>query len=218
MKQSTMRNIAKADTIARQILNISAVVFFSVLLLWLLWGILTNNIDVSISTGTAVKTIFKAVCGASLGVFIISVIVRMILSLFVKSDEESDFEAKVDYVLKQKKSPSKRVGQESEVVSVLVGLSAEQEDVVCRLLRELPSHVNDPQKINMAEVSHYLTALRDLGYLNDKDKYNLYAWVGKITDKELPQFNHFNESYPSTTVKKVNQAKENISLELQKLR
>ena len=217
MKQTTLHNLTKADKIAKQILNISAVILFSMLLLWLVWSII-SNIASSVRADMVVKSVFKIAGGVALSILLLSVVVRMVLSLFVRSDDENDFEEKVDYVLQQKKTAARKAGQKSETISVLVGLSAEQEEMVCRLLRELPSHINSPQKINMAEVSHYLTALRDLGYLNDKDKYNLYAWVGKITDKELPQFNHFSEAYPSTTVKKVNHAKEKITSELQKLR
>ena len=243
MRQTTIRNITKVDEAAKQILDISAVAFFSALMIWLVWVIIDNHIEIPASVDVAVTTVFKVAVGVALCVFIVSVVVKMILSLFVKSDEESEYKAKVDYVLQQQTSATtqpcyadadtcanlsadgdngahakKRVGQEAEVVSVLVGLSAEQEDVICRLLRELPAHINNPKKINMAEMSHYLTALRDLGYLNDNNMYNLYAWVEKITGRELPQYNHFNEAYPSTTIKKVNRAKEKITSELQKLR
>ena len=241
MRQTTIRNITKVDEAAKQILDISAVAFFSALMIWLVWVIIDNHIEIPASVDVAVTTVFKVAVGVALCVFIVSVVVKMILSLFVKSDEESEYKAKVDYVLQQQTSATKqpcyadtcanssadgdngahakkRVGQEAEVVSVLVGLSAEQEDVICRLLSELPAHINNPKKINMAEMSHYLTALRDLGYLNDNNMYDLYAWVEKITGRELPQYNHFNEAYPSTTIKKVNRAKEKITSELQKLR
>ena len=86
------------------------------------------------------------------------------------------------------------------------------------MLPFLPPHISNANRINLAIVSQYLTALKNMDYLNDNDIYNLYAWVGRVTDKELPDFNHFNEAYPSTTTKKVAKAKEHIERELQKLR
>ena len=100
----------------------------------------------------------------------------------------------------------------------LTNLTAEQEDAICKLLKDLPSNINKPNQINMAVVSHYLTALRSLDYLNDTNLYNLYTWVGKITGKEMPSYSHFNEAYPSDTVRKVEKAKDKILAVLQKIR
>lgn len=143
MKQTTLHNLTKADKIAKQILNISAVILFSMLLLWLVWSII-SNIASSVRADMVVKSVFKIAGGVALSILLLSVVVRMVLSLFVKSDDENDFEEKVDYVLQQKKTAARKAGQKSETISVLVGLSAEQEEMVCRLLRELPSHINSP--------------------------------------------------------------------------
>lgn len=219
MKKAIQDNLIKTDRAAKLILETSAVVLLAILLLWLVCALIFNNfIGIPAQTIATVRAIGKFTAIIVLCVFLLAVVVRIILSPFVKSDEETEFEAKVNYIL-GKKSPSRKQPQhEDEVITPLVNLTSEQEDAICQLLKDLPSNINKPNQINMAEVSHYLTALRELGYLNDKDKYNLYAWVGKITGKELPQFNHFSEAYPSTTVKKVNHAKEKITSELHKLR
>ena len=219
MKNATQDNIIKTDRVAKLVLETSAVVLLVILLLWLVGVLIFNNFtSISAQTIATIRTIGKFTAIIVLCVFLLAVVVRIILSPFVKSDEETEFEAKVNYILGKKSTSRKQPQQEYEMFKPLTNLTAEQEDAICNLLKQLPHNTNKPNQINMAAVSHYLTALHSLDYLNDTNLYNLYTWVGKVTDKEMPSYNHFNEAYPSNTVRKVDKAKEKILAELQKLR
>ena len=219
MKKDIQQKLVKADNIVKQILELSAIVLFAVLLLWIVYALLSNNFfNIPQQTELIINHIFKFVGIIVLCVFLLSVIARMIFSPFVKSDEEKEFEEKVDYILGNKDNLKKIVTEKSKVTSLLINLTKEQEKLICNMLKSLPSNINNSNKINTAIVSQYLTALQECGYLNDSNIYDLYAWTGSVTNKEMPSFNHFNEAYPSKTAKKVDNIKSKISSELQKLR
>ena len=219
MKKATQDNLIKTDRAVKLVLETSAVVLFAILLLCLVCALIFNNFaSIPAQTIASIRTIGRFSAIIVLCIFLLAVVVRIILSPFVKSDEETEFEAKVNYILGKKSASRKQPQQADEIFSPLINLTPEQENAICDLLKQLPSNINKPNQINMAAVSHYLTALHSLDHLNDTDLNNLYTWVGKVTGKEMPSYNHFNEAYPSNTVKKVNTAKDKILATLQKLR
>ncbi|MBR1808831.1 MAG: hypothetical protein IJ776_05550 [Paludibacteraceae bacterium] len=218
MRKTIQNNLIKTDRVAKIVLEISAGVMFAFLLLWLVYALVFNNlVNVPSQTTRVITSAGKTIVIIVLCVFLLSVVMRIIISPFVKSDEETEFEARVNYIL-GKKPALRKQPKGNEVFTPLVNLTQEQEDAICKLLKELPSNINKPNQINMAAVSQFLTALHRLDYLNDTNLNNLYNWVGSVTGKEMPSYNHFNEAYPSDTVRKVDKAKDKILTALQKIR
>ncbi|MBQ9339108.1 MAG: hypothetical protein IJS13_02105 [Paludibacteraceae bacterium] len=218
MHPTTTQKLTKADIITKQILNVSAIVLLSILLLWIIWSLVENYLfSFPAQANAIIHSVFKTSGIVVFCLFLLTIVVSLILSPFVKSDDEQEFEEKVNYIL-SKTNLRKNTNNTQDIVSPLINLTKQQEECICQLLRDLPPNNNDSNKINTALVSQHLTALRDLGYLSDKNIYALYSWVGFVTNKELPNFNHFNEAYPSTTTRKVDKAKADIESELEKLR
>ncbi|MBP5477005.1 MAG: hypothetical protein J6Y00_04900, partial [Paludibacteraceae bacterium] len=106
----------------------------------------------------------------------------------------------------------------SNIHSPLMNLTPEEDQTVCALLRHLPEHISNPGHINLSQKMHYLTALRQSGYLDDKDLYNLRLWLIHVTGKEVPSTSQFNEAYPSKATTKVTKAKQQIERALAEIR
>ena len=82
-----------------------------------------------------------------------------------------------------------------------------------KLFRELPSHKDKEDEINMKDVARYLTALVELGYISPSmsaHKNELRDWVIKVTGKSAPEQFRFNQAYPSTNKNGINEAIEII--------
>ncbi len=212
MTPKTLSALEKVDGILKKTVEATGIALFVSLLLKLVYMLLSKNLFTAwqLVHADLFSAIFRYAIIVFLCIFLLAVCMRMVLSPFVKSDEERAFEQKVDYVMSKKKPQTVN----SLVQSPLQNLTEEQEILVIKLLRGLPPHIDKPNQINNAMVSQYLTALSELGYLNDKDKYNLHNWVREATQKEVPAFNHFNEGYPSKAVRKVLAAKQRIEKEL----
>lgn len=99
-----------------------------------------------------------------------------------------------------------------------MNLPPEGEQIVCSLLKALPEHITKPGHINLAQTMHYLTALQQSGYLDDKDLYNLRLRLTDVTGKDVPSTSQFNETYPSKATTKVAKAKEQIERALAAIR
>ena len=144
-------------------------------------------------------------------IFFLSVICRIVLDYFVKSEAEEEFEQQVEYILE--KQQAKEEAERKQVIenySPLCGLTHADEGLVKQLLQELPANANKPEAINLALVSQYLTALQKLGYADLKDKYHLRLWVEKVTKKKAPNSSQFNEAIPSTANAKVSTAQKEL--------
>jgi hypothetical protein len=146
-------------------------------------------------------------------VFVVLVIIRIALSPFVKSDEEEDFEKKVEYVLEQQKTHNKQTTNKDTILaeySPLCNLSAVQEEKIKELLSKLPSSSSKHDAINLACISHYLTAMEQMEIIDLKDKHNLKLWVAQVTGKKVPNSSQFNEAIPSKTVNKIAVARKEL--------
>ncbi len=130
-------------------------------------------------------------------IFCLCVIVRICLSPFVKSDEEEEFEQKVNYILEQKAQQHKQVVSVSSDYSPLCNLSAQQEKQIIQILHDLPSHSDKPDYINLALIARYLTALEQLNKINLSNRTALRAWVANVTAKTVPSSSQFNEAIPN---------------------
>lgn len=180
-----------------------------------------NGIEFRQDIALTIGTIFKYFCISFLVVFLVGVAVRILLSPFVKSDEETDFEQKVDYILQQK--VENKVYTDtlpvSSPFSPLRNLTPEQEKEICRMIKEgLPSHPKDNNKINLANVAQFITALEQLSYIDVTDKRNLRCWVEQETGKYAPPSSEFNAAFPSLNHKNVKKWKETIQKNLAEIR
>lgn len=156
--------------------------------------------------------ILRLVFFISWGLWGILLVGKICLSPFVKSEEEEEFEQQVNYILQQKQAAILEVKKE---FSPLCNLSAEQEEQIIQLLRDLPEHPEKSAHINLAVMAQYLTALEKLGKANLKNKRNLRIWVEAITGKYVPNSSQFNEAIPSTANAKVASARKDLERILQ---
>ena len=182
----------KIDRRIRPILNIMSVICLLLLC--------------SAAFDTPVKQILTKLLCFSAGIWLVLVVCRLCLSPFVKSDEEEEFEQKVDYILQQRQA-----GQTAgSNYNPLRELSPEQEEKIKELLRNLPENPMKPGHINLALVAQYLTAIQQLGKADLKDKHHLRLWVEEVTGKKVPNSSQFNEAIPSQTRTKVLSARKEL--------
>lgn len=210
--------IGKTDAIAKKNVEISAILMFALLLIWLIIVLVFTN---SIFTQNEIlRHLFRVAAVSLLAVFLVGVVVRMVLSIFVKNDEETDFEQKVDYILQKNTETHSRESSKykGEVSSHLINLTEAEKALIIQMMRNVPPHASKSDYINLAQMSQLLTALHNLNYLDDNDTANLRQWVEQVTGKNVPSVSQFNEAYPSTTFTKVNKATLAIQEQLSKLR
>lgn len=192
MKQQTKDILYKIDRRIRPILDIMSVICLLLLC--------------SAAFDTPVKQILTKLLCFSAGIWLVLVVCRLCLSPFVKSDEEEEFEQKVDYILQQRQA-GHIAGSN---YNPLRELSPEQEEKIKELLRNLPENPMKPGHINLALVAQYLTALQQLGKADLKDKHHLRLWVEEVTGKKVPNSSQFNEAIPSQTRTKVLSARKEL--------
>lgn len=175
----------------------------------------------SCDTAQVIGNMYKYLCISVLIVFLVGVVVRILLSPFVESDDETDFRQRVDYILQQKFKSKVYTDSlpASSHSSPLRNMTPEQEKEICRMIKEeLPSHPKDNSKINLASVAQFITALEELSYIDITDKRNLRCWVELTTGKNAHTSSAFNEAVPSGNHKKVNEWKEEIQKSIAKIR
>ena len=160
---------------------------------------------------TPAKRILTYFLYAVAAVWVIALLCRLLLSPFVISDEEEDFEKKVEYILHQKQASQPA----NAPYSPLRDLSDKEEEQIKHLLHTLPEHAEKPGHINLALVAQYLTALEKLGKADLKDKRQLRNWVAETTGKQVPSTSQFNEAIPSQASSKVSAARKEIESILQ---
>lgn len=100
-----------------------------------------------------------------------------------------------------------------DIESPFQNLTEEQEKKIEELFRTLPHHKDREDEINMKEVARYLTALEKLGYISPAisvQKAMLRQWVMNVTGKQAPESSPFNQAYPSTNKKGIEEAKKII--------
>ena len=144
------------------------------------------------------------------GLFTLSVLCRIILSPLVKSEEEEEFEQQVEYILSKKSCEESKPSVTNTDYTPLRNLNHSQEGLVKQHLFRLPENPNKPGVINLALVSHYLTALEKMGNADLIDKHNLRLWVAQVTQKQVPSSSQFNEAIPSKANTKITNARRDI--------
>lgn len=158
---------------------------------------------------TPFKHIFIYIFYACGIIWILLFCFRVILTPFVKSDEEEEFEQKIDYILQ------KKAEQSATDYTPLRQLPPPEQEKIEHLLRDLPEHPTKPGNINLAFIAHYLTALEHLGLADLKDKHHLRLWVARVTGKQVPNSSQFNEAIPSKSGSKITKARKDIEKLLQ---
>ena len=213
MTEKMKNTLYRIDRTAGQILSY---VVYTVIFLGIVWGIykLLSFYGIHLNTYPVwhafllLYTYAWYACGI---VFAACILCRIILTPFVKSEEEEVFEQKIEYVLQNKlQKPA-----EPSTYSPLCDLTQELEEQVKQLLHDLPSHPNKPDYINMAFMAQYLTALEKMGKAKLTDKHHLRLWVAQVTGKQVPASSQFNEAVPSTAPTKVSKAKKELERILQ---
>lgn len=184
------------DRALRTTLRIAALVTFVLLIL--------------ASLSTSWKEVFTYAGFAAGGICIVCIIGRICLSPFVKSEEEEEFEQKVDYILQKRAKEKVPNTPISSDFSPLRDLTSEQEERIKNVLRGLPPHASDPEQINMALMAQYLTALERLGKIDLTDKKSLRAWVAQVTQKNVPDSGHFNDAIRNVSLPKVAKARKEL--------
>ena len=144
------------------------------------------------------------------GLFALGLLCRVILSPFVKSEEEEEFEQQVEYILSKKSCEESKTAVTPKEYTPLRDLTHSQEGLVKQLLFRLPENPNKPGAINLALVSHYLTALERMGKADLIDKHNLRLWVAQVTQKQVPTSSQFNEAIPSNAKAKIAKARREL--------
>ena len=192
MKQQTKDILYKIDRTVKPILGVMSVVCLLLLC--------------SAAFDTPVKQILTKLLLFSAVIWLVLVVCRLCLSPFVKSDEEEEFEQKVDYILQQRQ----KAQLSEKPYSPLRDVSPAQEEKIKEVLRGLPENPMKPGHINLALVAQYLTALQQLGKADLKDKHHLRLWVEEVTGKKVPNSSQFNEAIPSQTVTKVSSARKEL--------
>lgn len=180
----------------KRAVNVIGVLLIVMLFAWFAIGALVKN--------TWINDACKYVVVALFFLFLLFTMVVSLLSLFVKNDGDSELEDVVDTILRKKQEQNRSVDSQKTVFSPLKGMDEACSQLVCCMLQDLPPHHADAQKINLAMVAQFLTALKKMDLLNDADRANLRLWVGQVTNKVLPSVREFNEAYPSNTTSKVN--------------
>lgn len=192
MKNTTREKLYKIDRALTLVYQIASIVVLVFLLL------------------TAFIHPLKYVFFALLILWGLILIAKICFAPFVKSEDEEEFEQKVEYILQRKIAHlSAILGDYTPLHTV----TPEQVTDIKQLLRELPDHVEKPGHINLALTAQYLTALEKLGKADLSDKHHLRLWVAEVTGKQVPSSSQFNEAVPSQAKTKVNDARK----ELQKL-
>ena len=203
-------NLYRIDRLAGKLLN---GIVYGMLFLAILAGInvLLTHLGIGLNNYSAwpiLLLIYKyawIMCGVIAAACILC---RVALSPFVKSEEQEEFEHKVEYILQQKEL-TKRPSLPDDY-SPLRELSAEQDAQIRKILHDLPGNPNKPNAINLALIAQYMTALQKLGYADISDKHNLRRWIAKVTEKDVPSSSQFNEAIPSTANTKIAKAKKDL--------
>ena len=182
MKNATSEKLYKVDRALTLAYQITSIVVLVMLLL------------------TAFIHPLKYVFFALLILWGLILIVKICLAQFVKSEEEEEFEQKVEYILQRKQAHLSAILGD---YTPLRDVTPEQEKDIKHLLRNLPDHVEKPGHINLALTAQYLTALEKLGKADLSDKHHLRLWVAEVTGKQVPASSQFNEAVPSQAKTKV---------------
>jgi hypothetical protein len=199
VKAATRDRLYVIDRTVRKIVNVLTVLFFVLLI--------AGAFD------TPWQKILVCAFFVVGGIWLLLILCRGVFSHFVKSDEEEEMEAKVEYILK--KYHASELQLVIEDYTPLHDLTPEQAECVKRLLREQPSHANKTDHINLANIAKYLTALEQLNKADLNDKRNLRMWVAQITGKKVPSPSQFNEAIPAKAKDKVAKARDELSRLLQ---
>ena len=192
----TDKRLIKVNKWAKTILEISCSLLFALLFLWLLLHLIVPD-NALFGEGTIGQQVFRYSALSLLVPFLCGVIVRCALAPFVKGEEETEV-------------PIKKKPIAVEAATPLCNVNEVQSEAICTLLRKIPSHSSKPDHINLAQVSQFLTALMQMGLLDDTDRIRLRLWVEQQTGRIVPPVSQFNEGYPSGTVSKVNKEKKRI--------
>ena len=191
MKKATIDKLYRIDRVMRTILGV-----VSVLVLVFL---------VVAAFETPLQKFYITAFWTCAGVWAFFLICRIILSPFVKSDEEEELEQKIPEIMQKN----------TEIVpkdyTPLCSLSQEQEIQVKHILKNLPEHPSKPGYINLALIARYLTALEQLELANLENRHALRLWVQQVTGKKVPIDTQFNEAIPSINRKEVAKVRDSIS-------
>ncbi|MBQ4390631.1 MAG: hypothetical protein II827_01280 [Paludibacteraceae bacterium] len=211
-----MQRIEQIHMVAKTAGKVSGIVLLGVIVFFLVFRILVTELSCLSDYDLMpwVYVLLKYLFWGSLGFFFFFAIIQYIFEQFgVKSDDEIEEEERILQVIdmydNRKKGNSATVDL-PENYNPLRKLDDKQQEVVLKIIANLPANPKKTDEIKLDILAHYLTALYQLKYLDITDKSNLRLWTAKITGKNMPDTSHFNAAIPKKDSKKIDEAKEII--------
>ena len=196
--------------------KVSGIVLLGVIVFFLVFRILVKELSCLSDYDLMpwVYVLLKYLFWGSLGFFFFFAIIQYICEQFgVKSDDEIEEEERILQVIDMydnRKNGISKTRNIHENFNPLRKLDDKQQEVVLKIIANLPANPKKTNEIKLDLLAHYLTALYQLDYLDITDKVNLRLWAAKITGKNMPDTSHFNAAIPKKDSKKIDEAKEII--------
>lgn len=196
--------------------KVSGIVLLGVIVFFLVFRILVTELSCLSDYDLMpwVYVLLKYLFWGSLGFFFFFAIIQYICEQFgVKSDDEIEEEERILQVIDMydnRKNGTSKTGNIHENFNPLRKLDDKQQEIVLKIIANLPANPKKTNEIKLDLLAHYLTALYQLDYLDITDKVNLRLWAAKITGKNMPDTSHFNAAIPKKDSKKIDEAKEII--------
>lgn len=197
----------------KRLLNGTAVALFALACLFLIYGMLRQLIpdDVNFSYLIKLHLIYKYIVCVFFVLFLLSATIVAIGSLWGKTEEEQEFEDKLNYILsKHTQANPYSLPTPSADYQPLSNLSENKREQLIAYLRSLPASASKQGSINLALMAQHLVALSRMGFLDISDKPRLRRWVASITGKQVPSSSQFNEAITNVSMSKLLKAESDL--------
>lgn len=197
----------------KRLLNGTAVALFALACLFLIYVMLCQLIpdDVNFSYLIKLHLIYKYIVCVFFVLFLLSATIVTIGSLWGKTEEEQEFEDKLNYILsKHTQANPYSLPTPSADYQPLSNLSENKREQLIAYLRSLPDSASKQGSINLALMAQHLVALSRMGYLDISDKPRLRRWVASITGKQVPSSSQFNEAITNVSMSKLLKAESDL--------
>ena len=197
----------------KRLLNGTAVALFALACLFLIYVMLRQLIPDNVNFSYLIKLhlIYKYIVYVFFVLFLLSATIVTIGSLWGKTEEEQEFEDKLNYILsKHTQANPYSLPTPSADYQPLSNLSENKREQLIAYLRSLPDSASKQGSINLALMAQHLVALSRMGFLDISDKPRLRRWVASITGKQVPSSSQFNEAITNVSMSKLLKAESDL--------
>lgn len=197
----------------KRLLNGTAVALFALACLFLIYVMLRQLIPDNVNFSYLIKLhlIYKYIVYIFFVLFLLSATIVAIGSLWGKTEEEQEFEDKLNYILsKHTQANPYSLPTPSADYQPLSNLSENKREQLIAYLRSLPDSASKQGSINLALMAQHLVALSRMGFLDISDKPRLRRWVASITGKQVPSSSQFNEAITNVSMSKLLKAESDL--------